>query len=73
MENNAGWSKKYYYISDYLKERIIGAKIVNITGGFENNFRGKIYLDNGLILSWFEDSEGCGIGADWENGKEDWN
>jgi len=63
----AGWSKEYYYISDFIEKYLIGAKIIKVTGGFENKFRGKIYFDTGHILTWFEDSEGPGIDLDGPN------
>ena len=56
-----GWSNDYYYISDYLRKRLLGAKVIRVKGGFDNNYRGEIFFDNGLIVSWHEDSEGPGI------------
>ena len=57
----AGWSVDYYYISKFAKKVLIGAKVIGVRGGFENNYRGEIIFDNGYVLSWFEDSEDSGI------------
>jgi hypothetical protein len=61
MIDYPGWSKDYYYISDYLKEKLIGCRVIDVKGGFNNEYRGEIYFDNGMILSWHEDSEGANI------------
>ena len=57
----AGWSADYYYVSEFAKKVLIGAKVVDVKGGFENRFIGEIHFDNGYILSWYEDSEGSPI------------
>ena len=57
----AGWSVDYCYVSEFIKKVLIEAKVVEVKGGFGNNYRGEIIFDNGYVLSWFEDSEDSGI------------
>jgi len=53
-----GWDPEYYYISDYLHEKLIGAKVTDVKGGCKNKYRGEIHFDNGMIICFHEDSEG---------------
>ncbi|MEK7555504.1 MAG: hypothetical protein AAB516_01640 [Patescibacteria group bacterium] len=52
----AGYSKKYFYVSELFAEKMLGAKIVSVY--CVERFTSAIVFDNGWELRWYEDSEG---------------